>query len=197
MRVRPAGLPSHPRPFRTAEQEAADCEGDIRHRAELHITAQHNSQCEQLSFLPSLPPSLPPSLLPSLPPSLPPHYLPSLCPLQLFLKPIELGSLLPTTTTKAIFSNIEEILAINQELFSRMRQRSLGEAFSNLGPFLKHYSTYARDYQTSTETLQVEEYNVLVLAASYVLIALSCWKCYYCGFACVRLAAISEAVSRL
>ena len=78
-----------------------------------------------------------------------------------------------------------------------MRQRSLGEAFSNLGPFLKHYSTYARDYQTATEALQVEEYNALVLAASYVLIALSCWRCYYCGFACVRLAAISEAVSRL
>lgn len=153
VRVRPAGRPSFPsRSFTAAEQEAADREGDLCHRAELHLTAEHNSQCEQLPVV-----TLTPFLAPSLPHSCHslPSLTPSLSPLQLFLKPIELGSLLPTTTTKAIFSNIEEILSINQELFSCMRQRSLGEAFSNLGPFLKLYATYARDFQTATDTLQV------------------------------------------
>ena len=81
-------------------------------------------------------------------------------PPQLFLKPTELGSFLPTTAIRAIFSNMEEILAINQQLFSRMRQRSLGEAFSNFGPYLKLYSTYARDYQASNETLVVCSLNL-------------------------------------
>ncbi len=55
----------------------------------------------------------------------------------------------------AIFSNVEGILSVNLELFSCMRQKSLGEAFNYLAPFLKLYSTYANNFQTATETLQV------------------------------------------
>ena len=73
----------------------------------------------------------------------------------MFLKPTELGSLLPAAVVRSIFSNVEELLAVNQQLFSLMRQRSLGEAFSHFGPYLKLYSTYARDYQSSVETLLV------------------------------------------
>lgn len=36
-----------------------------------------------------------------------------------------------------------------------MKQHSLGEAFSNLGPFLKLYSTYSSNYQTALSTLEV------------------------------------------
>ena len=36
-----------------------------------------------------------------------------------------------------------------------MRQHSLAEAFSYLGPFLKLYSTYANNYRRALETLQV------------------------------------------
>lgn len=78
--------------------------------------------------------------------------------MQLFLKPIRVGCLLPPDTITTIFSNIEAILSVNQELFSCMRQRSLGEAFSYLGPFLKLYSTYAESYQDANEKLQVCPY---------------------------------------
>ncbi len=63
----------------------------------------------------------------------------------------------------AIFSNVEGILSVNIELFSSMRQKSLGEAFNYLGPFLKLYSTYANNFQAASETLQV---------------SLPAWKCY-------------------
>lgn len=74
--------------------------------------------------------------------------------LQLFLKPIRVGGLLPQDVTADIFSNIEAILSVNKELFSCMRQHSLGEAFTYLGPFLKLYSTYANNFQNATSVLQ-------------------------------------------
>lgn len=58
----------------------------------------------------------------------------------------------------SLFSNIEAILSVNKELFSCMRQQSLGEAFAYLAPFLKLYSTYANNFQTATHILQVQ-YN--------------------------------------
>ena len=76
--------------------------------------------------------------------------------LQLFLKPIRVGCLLPQDVITAIFSNIEAILSVNQELFSCMRQHSLGAAFTYLGPFLKLYSTYANNFQTANSALQVK-----------------------------------------
>lgn len=72
----------------------------------------------------------------------------------LFLKPIRLGCLLPPEAINAIFSNVEGILAVNEELFSCMRQRSLGEAFSYLAPFLKLYSTYANNFLLANSTVQ-------------------------------------------
>ncbi len=80
-----------------------------------------------------------------------------LCILQLFLKPIRVGCLLPQATITAIFSNVEAILSVNQELFASMRKRSLGEAFSHLGPFLKLYSIFAENYQQANERLQVRK----------------------------------------
>ena len=75
--------------------------------------------------------------------------------LQLFLKPIRVGGLLPQDVIANIFSNIEAILNVNRELFSCMRQHSLGEAFTYLGPFLKLYSTYANNFQNAASVLQV------------------------------------------
>ena len=74
---------------------------------------------------------------------------------QLFLKPIRVGCLLPQDVIRAIFSNIEAILSVNRELFSYMRQRSLVEAFTYLGPFLKLYCTYANNFQNANSVLQV------------------------------------------
>jgi hypothetical protein len=79
----------------------------------------------------------------------------SICFPQLFLKPIRVGCLLPPDVTSAMFSNIEAILSVNQELFFCMRQHSLGEAFTYLGPFLKLYSTYANNFQNANSVLQV------------------------------------------
>lgn len=74
---------------------------------------------------------------------------------QLFLSPIREKGLLPSTVTNAIFSNLEGILSVNRELLHCMKQHSLGEAFNNLAPFLKLYSTYASNYEMATNTLQV------------------------------------------
>ena len=73
----------------------------------------------------------------------------------MFLKPIRVGCLLPCDAINTIFSNVEGILSVNVELFTCMRQKSLGEAFSYLAPFLKLYSTYANNFQNANETLQV------------------------------------------
>lgn len=75
--------------------------------------------------------------------------------MQLFVKPIRVGGLLSTDVVGDIFSNIEAILSVNNELFSCMRKRSLGEAFTYLGPFLKLYSTYANNFQNANRVLQV------------------------------------------
>ena len=75
--------------------------------------------------------------------------------MQLVLKPTRVNGLLPSDVVMDIFSNIEGILSVNTELFLCMRQHSLAEAFSYLGPFLKLYSTYASNYQNALETLQV------------------------------------------
>lgn len=66
-----------------------------------------------------------------------------------------MSSLLPQGAIVAIFSNIEAILPVNKELFSCMRQYSLGEAFTYLGPFLKLYSTYANNFQNANSVLHV------------------------------------------
>lgn len=85
-------------------------------------------------------------------------------PVQLFLKPIRVGCLLPHNVIPAIFSNIEAILSVNKELFSCMRQCSLAEAFTYLGPFLKLYSTYANNFKNANTTLQVQNQNVTYIA---------------------------------
>jgi len=77
----------------------------------------------------------------------------------LFLKPVRVSCILPAEVVQTIFSNIEGILSMNQELFSLMREKSLGEAFSHLGPFLKLYSTYTSNYSTAVETLEVNDIN--------------------------------------
>lgn len=72
----------------------------------------------------------------------------------LFLKPVRVGGLIPADVVMAVFSNIEAILSVNNELFHFMRQKSLGEAFTYLGPFLKLYSTYANNFQNANSVLQ-------------------------------------------
>lgn len=92
----------------------------------------------------------------------------------MFLKPIRVGCLLPCDAINTIFSNVEGILSVNGELFTCMRQRSLGEAFSYLAPFLKLYSTYANNFQSANETLQVGT-SLIFLRASLGMKWQGCW----------------------
>ena len=71
------------------------------------------------------------------------------------MKPIRVGCILPAEAVLTIFSNVEGILSVNQELFALMREKSLGEAFSHLGPFLKLYSTYTNNYSDALSAIEV------------------------------------------
>jgi hypothetical protein len=74
----------------------------------------------------------------------------------LFLKPLREDNpgLISAHDVSIIFHNIEDILAVNTELFNFMQQQTLGEAFSYLGPFLKIYGTYASNFGLGNETLE-------------------------------------------
>ena len=54
-----------------------------------------------------------------------------------------------------IFSNIQQIIRINQELMEHLKNLSIGEAFLKLGPFLKLYSTYAKGHERALALLMV------------------------------------------
>lgn len=133
------------------QQATANCERDIWVGALIHCTAQHHCECEwhishQLLMATSIIPSTsfsPTQLLSST--------------VQLFLNPVRVNGLLPSDAITDIFANIEGILSVNGELFSCMRQHSLADAFTYLGPFLKLYSTYANNYQQALQSLQVIE----------------------------------------
>ena len=85
---------------------------------------------------------------------------------QLYLKPIRVSCLLPSDVITAIFNNIEGILSVNSELLRYMKQQSVGEAFSYLGPFLKLYSSYSSNYQTAIETLEVRTWSLNIRCSS-------------------------------
>ena len=62
-----------------------------------------------------------------------------------------------------------------------MRQRSLGEAFDYLAPFLKLYSSYANGFQEASDTLQV---CVHVCMCVFVCVC-ACVCLYVCVHVCV------------
>lgn len=66
-----------------------------------------------------------------------------------------MNCLLPTEDISGIFSNIEGIMAVNVELMRTMRQHSVGEAFTHLGPFMKLYSSYSSNFHNALQVLEV------------------------------------------
>lgn len=60
-----------------------------------------------------------------------------------------------------IFSNIELIKGINEELYKEMKAKDakISQAFQKYAPMLKIYSAYARNYQQALETLQVIHFS--------------------------------------
>ncbi|RDD41506.1 putative protein tag-52 [Trichoplax sp. H2] len=63
-----------------------------------------------------------------------------------FLEPLRNHGYIPDAEIDGIFSNIEQILHVNEELLKRMTRFGIAEAFAALTPFLKLYSLYASNY---------------------------------------------------
>ncbi|KAK2153215.1 hypothetical protein LSH36_304g05049, partial [Paralvinella palmiformis] len=74
-----------------------------------------------------------------------------------FETPLQTNGVLPPDIVAMIFSNIRQIIRINQELMNHLRSLSIGEAFLKLGPFLKLYSTYAKGHERALTLLMVSE----------------------------------------
>ncbi|BFZ15885.1 hypothetical protein BsWGS_18924 [Bradybaena similaris] len=68
--------------------------------------------------------------------------------------PLKFAYIVPEDVHCKLFSNLEQIRDVNLTLLEQMEQTTVGQAFTYLGPFLKLYSTYARNHQCALTTLQ-------------------------------------------
>ena len=82
--------------------------------------------------------------------------------MQRFEGPLRDEAILPADIIVAIFSNLQQIIHINQELVHHLTNLSVGEAFLKLGPFLKLYSTYAKNHERALAVLMVRPGHVVL-----------------------------------
>ncbi|KAH9519224.1 putative protein tag-52 [Bulinus truncatus] len=68
--------------------------------------------------------------------------------------PLRFACLVPDKVHATFFSNVEQIRQVNLTLLETMEESTVGQAFKQLAPFLKLYSTYANNHQTALNTLQ-------------------------------------------
>ncbi|RUS81917.1 hypothetical protein EGW08_010303 [Elysia chlorotica] len=71
-----------------------------------------------------------------------------------FFFPLKFSCIVPDSVHSVLFSNLEEIYEVNVTLLEQIEQSTIGTAFSQMGPFLKLYSTYANNHQQALSTLQ-------------------------------------------
>ena len=71
------------------------------------------------------------------------------------MQPLRNYQYIPDSDVDGIFSNIEQILHVNEELLSRMTRFGIGKAFAALTPFLKLYSLYASNYDRAIHLITV------------------------------------------
>ena len=74
---------------------------------------------------------------------------------QLFLEPLKISSVLPARHIDGIFSNIEAIHQVSAHLLELMESEGVIHALLNLAPYLKLYSLYANNFNTSNKLLEV------------------------------------------
>ena len=74
---------------------------------------------------------------------------------QCFLIPLHGLTLIPEHVIVTIFSNIEQIKSVNQELVRHLQNMGIGQSFLKLAPFLKLYSTYANNHERALAALLV------------------------------------------
>ena len=75
-----------------------------------------------------------------------------------YLAPLRSLGLIPKNEERALFSNVETLRGINQELLqSLLADNTLAgaaAAFERIAPYLKAYSQYCADYAQATESLE-------------------------------------------
>lgn len=71
-----------------------------------------------------------------------------------FIKPLRRLGLVPENDVRIMFGDLPAIQAINKELLAHMEEMSIGEAFLQLAPYLKLYSTYANNFEKAIDLLQ-------------------------------------------
>ncbi len=82
----------------------------------------------------------------------------------MFEGPLREQNLIPDHVIVTIFSNIRQIININQELYEYLHTMGVGAAFLRIAPFLKLYSTYANNHERALATLIVSIFVVNVSA---------------------------------
>lgn len=65
------------------------------------------------------------------------------------------SGLLPKHVISLIFSNLTQLIGVNEELLTELYERSIGEAFLSVTPYFKLYASYARSHEHALKTLMV------------------------------------------
>jgi len=81
--------------------------------------------------------------------------------IEIYVQPLRQENILKPDEITAIFSVLELIVDVNKELLTQLKdkleqwsdEQTIGDIFTKLGPFLKMYSQYCRNYHKSIDTL--------------------------------------------
>lgn len=79
---------------------------------------------------------------------------------QHFEDPLHETGMIDNHVITSIFGNIRQIIGVNEELMKRLQTMNIGEAFLQLGPFLKLYSSYANNHERALAALMVNNDRV-------------------------------------
>ncbi|XP_071492691.1 rho guanine nucleotide exchange factor 39-like [Diadema antillarum] len=71
-----------------------------------------------------------------------------------FMRPLQRLRIVPENDVRIMFGDLTAIQAINKELLAHMEEMSIGEAFLQLAPYIKLYSTYANNFEKAMDLLQ-------------------------------------------
>jgi hypothetical protein len=75
---------------------------------------------------------------------------------QFFMNPLREKNWLPQSEFVSIFGDIPAILQVNRELLNSLEnsEDKIGQVFLELAPYMKFYSTYAQDFETSSKLVE-------------------------------------------
>lgn len=81
------------------------------------------------------------------------------------------SDLLPRHVISLIFGNLQQLVGVNEELLSELRDRTIGEAFLSVAPYFKLYASYARGHEHALKTLMVSIKIIYIYSSSEYLYA--------------------------